>query len=122
MARRGSHGLGALLEQVHMRRAGARSMQAETAQETEAIKHLRAFRPPGHAGIIVLLVEIQPRFMTRQHVCLELQTIEFDGHRSREQSRQNPVSLRQPFELARDGVPPFHDCAGGKDCCQGSYD
>src|ERR1051325_8779094 len=55
----GRNGIGALVHEMNVCRAGARSVQAKSAEETEAIENLCTVREFGDTPIIDLLVEIK---------------------------------------------------------------
>ena len=69
-------GIGALVEQVDMRRARARRVQTEPAEKTEAIQNLRALCELRHGLIIHLLVEIQPGLVAADQIGLKFQAVQ----------------------------------------------
>ena len=71
IAARGYNGVGTLVEHMDVGSAGARSVQAKAAQETEAIQHLRVFGEFGDPLVIELLIEVQAGFVTAEQVCFE---------------------------------------------------
>ena len=76
-------GIRALVEQVDMRRARARRVQAKSAEKTEAIQNLRAFGKLRHGLIIHLLIKIHPGFVAADQVGLKFQAVQVHGNGSR---------------------------------------
>ncbi len=111
-------GVGALVEQMDVRRAGASGVQAEPAQKTEAIEHLGAAAGLGDGFVINLLVEIHAGFVAAGEVDFELQAAEVDAHRAVQRTNEDAVGVSETFELAKGRVAPFKDAAGRKELLQ----
>src|SRR5689334_14664268 len=86
---------------MHMRCASTGGVQAESAEKAEAIEHLRAFGEFRNALIIHLLIEIQTRFVAREHIYLKTQSIQFNWKWRIELASDYSIRIRQTFKFAR---------------------
>ena len=97
-------------------------MQAEPAEEAEAVQHLRVLRQVGDALVVHLLVEIQASLVAAEDIHLEAQAVQVDRHRAVECARQQAIRVRQPFEFARGHLVALDDGAWGEKRLQRSED
>ena len=72
----------ALFQAMHMRRAGSRAVQRKATDETEAIQNLPASNKAGHLLVILLLIQIEARFVAAEDINAELESIEINLHRA----------------------------------------
>src|SRR6266705_3176942 len=89
------------VDREHRARASGKRGKREAAGVAEAIEHLPAVGEVAHAGPVVALIEIEPRFLPRGDVDFILDAVLDDPERSvgrcaRDQSR----ACRETFELA----------------------
>jgi hypothetical protein len=118
----GGDGIRALIEQVDVAGTGARGVQAEAAEEAEAIEDVATFRKGGHGLVVGLLVEIHAGLMAADEVGLKFQVVEVYGDFAVGFTGEQAVGFGEAFKFARGDIAAFHDGAGRKDFFQGGDD
>ena len=116
-ARRGYRVL-TLVDPVNVGRARASAMQGESPKKTETIQNLPAPDQISHLLVILLLIEVEPRFMAARNIHVKLQSVQVNLHQSLQRSAQKPVAFRQPFKFAERRLAPFHNGARGENALE----
>lgn len=77
------NGIGALVEEMDLGGTSARGVEAEPAEEAEAIEDLRAFCEVGDELIVELLVEVEAGFVAGKQVGFKFEVIQIHGEGTR---------------------------------------
>ena len=118
----GGDGIGALVEEMDVRGAGAGGVEAEAAEEAEAVEDLAASGEAGDGFVIGLLVEVHAGFVAADEVGLELEAVEVHGDGAVEGAEEEAAGFGEAFEFAGAHVAAFEDDAGGENLLERGND
>jgi len=110
----GGDGIGALIEQMDVGCAGAGGVQAEAAEEAEAIEHLGTFREVRHGFVVGLLIQVKTGFVAGDQIGFEFEAVEIGGDGATEFAGEDAAGFGEAFKFARGDFAAFKDGARRK--------